>query len=267
MGRLAFIEAILKPLGFGVYRAHKKYADQAVVNAALRYKKMLVPAAAEKLNYTVVRGPFQGMRLPTIGAWSDYDVLAKIVGSYEAEIFAALENEIARKPDVIVNIGASEGYYAIGLKRHLADAKVFTFDIDVKSFPALEQCMKMNDVSVTRLNEFNYDAPLSFMKDGEVNKALFFLDCEGFENHVVEMPHKVVSKSSFIIELHDLFVPGTREKLVAFLSDTHIVSIIDQSVREPRDYPELSGFRRPVVQMLLDEFREDAMQWLYAVPK
>ncbi|MBT9372528.1 hypothetical protein [Rhizobium sp. CSW-27] len=193
--------------------------------------------------------------------------MAKILGSYEREIFEAIESEIARRPDVIVNIGASEGYYAIGLKRRLPDAEVYTYDIDERSFPVLDRCMSQNGVKVVRLDKFDYGHPLDGVISLSGKTALFVLDCEGYENHVVDMPRSVVANSSFIIELHDLFMPGTRERLLEFLSPSHSITIINQQIRQPSDFPELAELRRPVAQLLLDEFRHDAMQWLYAVPK
>lgn len=267
MGRKAIIEAILRPLGFGVYRLNSRAQEGNFLDAAIRYKKSIVRELSEKLKYTVIRGPFKGLRLPETGAWSDADVLSKVVGSYEAEIFPFLESEVIRNPNVIVNIGASEGYYAIGMKRILPDSDVYTYDIDIKSFKALEYCKVINGVNVTRLEDFDYDDPLKGISRPEGVRPLFILDCEGFERNLVNFPKKVSDISGFIIELHDIFVPGVSKLLADHFSDSHAITMVTQSGRNWEDYPELAEIRGPIAPLLLDEFRGETMQWLYAVPK
>lgn len=267
MGTKATLHRLLQPLGLGVYRIGRKNEERVFLEAALRYKKSLVRERAAKANFTVLRGPFQGMKLPEMGAWSDFDLFSKIIGSYEAEIFPALEAEIAREPNLIVNIGASEGYYAIGLKRRLPGARAYTYDIDEKSFPVLDRCSSMNGVEIVRLDRFDYANPLAGLSFDGTLRPFFFLDCEGYENHIVDMPQAVVAVSSFLIELHDLFVPGTTPKLVDFLSATHTLTLIDQQQRKLADYPELGELHGLIGALVLDEFRGAPMQWLYAVPK
>ncbi len=267
MGKKAILETLLRPLGFGVYRSHPKHAEQSYVDAALRYKKSVVASLAQAYGYKVQRGVFEGLRLPEMGAWSDYDIVAKIVGSYESELFSALATEIAACPNIVVNIGASEGYYAVGLKRHLPHAGVYTYDIDENSFPALDRCMALNDVKVVRLLSFDYARPFDGMELPDAVRALFVMDCEGYENHVVEMPRSVTAVSSFIIELHDLFVPNTTKNLMSFFHETHDLTLISQQKRDLGDFPELADLRGSLSALMLDEFRLADMQWLYAVPK
>lgn len=267
LGRKTIIEAILRPLGFGVYRLKPEAYESNFLSAALRYKKSIVHDLAEKANYTVIRGPFSGLKLPETGAWSDADVLSKIIGSYEAEIFPFLESEISRNPNVVVNIGASEGYYAIGMKRRLPNSDVYTYDIDIKSFSALDYCKKINGVDITRLERFDYNDPLSGISTSNKIKPLFIFDCEGFERNIINFPKNILSISGFIIELHDIFVPNISKSLMEYLSDSHVVTVVTQRGRCLEDYPELAGVRGPIGPLLLDEFRGDTMQWLYAVPK
>lgn len=63
----------------------------------------------------VTSGPFAGMVLPNDGTWSDADLITKALGCNECELHDAFETVIALKPDAMINIGASEGYYAIGI--------------------------------------------------------------------------------------------------------------------------------------------------------
>ncbi|MCA0276800.1 MAG: hypothetical protein LCH86_12415 [Proteobacteria bacterium] len=266
MGRKRVLEAILRPIGFGVHRL--KGGENSFLDTALRYKKQVVSDIARKLDFTVVRGPFKGLRLLEMGAWSDYDLLSKVLGSYELEVFQAVEHQISRSPNVIVNVGASEGYYAVGLKRRLPDADVYTFDIDQDSFEALDRCAKLNGVTINRLKKFDFKNPLVDISSSAAEvRPLFVVACEGCENGIAEMSKSVAAVSSFIVELHDLFVPGTTERLVNFLAPSHEIKLIDQSGRFVPDFPELTGVPGPIASILLDEFRGASMQWIYAVPR
>ncbi len=267
MGRKKVLESLLRPLGFGVYRL-KSDDEHSFLDAALRYKKQAVSEIARLSDFTVVRGPFKGLRLLEMGAWSDYDLLAKVVGSYESEIFQSIESEISRRPNVIVNIGASEGYYAVGLKRRLASADIYTYDIDRNSFEALDRCANMNGVYVNRLERFEFRDPFRDIPANAAGlKPLFVVDCEGCENGIAQMPRSLAEVSSFIVELHDLFVPGTTERLTNFLAPSHDIRLIDQGRRFAPDFPELAGVHSPIASLLLDEFRGGNMQWIYAVPR
>src|SRR5689334_20931338 len=66
-----------------------------------------------KFEPVVCRGPFHGMRLSrrkTTGA-----LIARALGSYERELHPALETIISRGYAVVADVGAAEGYFAVGL--------------------------------------------------------------------------------------------------------------------------------------------------------
>src|SRR5690349_10924853 len=71
----------------------------------------------------VLHGPFKGMRI-------DYSALPvhtapKYIGTYEKEIVAFVEDAICDEPERILNVGASDGYYAVGLALRLPMATVY----------------------------------------------------------------------------------------------------------------------------------------------
>jgi hypothetical protein len=267
MGVRATLNALLRPLGFEAVRKSSYGTDNFLVQTTLKFKQVVVREIAERLEYKVQRGPFEGMILPAHGAWSDHDIASKLVGSYEEELFPTIL-ELAKVPfRSIVNIGASEGYYAIGMKRLVPDATVYTYDIDENSFQALEDCQKLNGVSVKRLDAFKCADPFpGNLKDWNL-PSLFIIDCEGCEARVVDFPQEVLVKSHFLIEVHDLFIPGITTKLTDFLSNTHDVTVIPQRSRNFDDYPELEKYSELKKAIILDEYRDGKMEWLYAKPK
>ena len=61
----------------------------------------------------VSQGPFQGMRYLALAYCSE--VLPKLVGTYECELIPGIEAICQAGCDRIVDIGAAEGYYAVGM--------------------------------------------------------------------------------------------------------------------------------------------------------
>src|SRR5215831_3414954 len=68
------------------------------------------PRAGRITDDTITAGPFKGARLPV--SWRDRG--SKLLGFYEQELHPFIEAVIEWKPDVVVNVGCAEGYYAIG---------------------------------------------------------------------------------------------------------------------------------------------------------
>lgn len=68
-----------------------------------------------QLPLKVASGPFKG----TLCRFTESGdgVISKLAGVYEKELFPAFEKVIRLSPEVIVDIGAAEGFYVAGLAR------------------------------------------------------------------------------------------------------------------------------------------------------
>src|SRR5262245_6935019 len=100
----------------------------------------------------------------------NYDALPvvsapKFLGTYEKEIVPFIEDAIALNPVNVVNVGASDGYYAVALARRLPLATVFAADADAKSLRATLLNAKLNSVE-------NRVHPLGIIRSGEFEKYL-----------------------------------------------------------------------------------------------
>ncbi|HVH77832.1 MAG TPA: hypothetical protein VM782_00455, partial [Stellaceae bacterium] len=64
--------------------------------------------------HRVVAGPFRGMRIE-LSPLSSRHLLGYILGSQEIELREAINRIIARGYRTILNVGAADGHYAVGL--------------------------------------------------------------------------------------------------------------------------------------------------------
>jgi predicted O-methyltransferase YrrM len=56
--------------------------------------------------------------------------IPKLLGVYERELHDVLENLIAWGPDLVIDAGAAEGYYAVGLARRLPQSRIMAFEME-----------------------------------------------------------------------------------------------------------------------------------------
>src|SRR5688572_24337566 len=94
----------------------------------------------------VVAGPFHGLEFPDWGITHVNLFAPKLLGSYELELREALEAAIAATPARVVNLGAGEGYFAVGLARRLPEAHVVAFEAQAEKHDLLAQIAERNGV-------------------------------------------------------------------------------------------------------------------------
>ena len=248
------------------YQIERTDPSARFFRASTDYNEQMTRKIAADLGGAVQGGVFKGLKLIPDTSWSASDLVAKLLGSYEEELHPAIAQVVAQQPDCIVNVGCADGYYAVGLRRLLPDAEVYAFDIDPRAQREVEETQALNGVSVRFRARFDCAEPLTeFMAYA---KPFFVFDCEGYEQHIPEMRPELVARSTFLIETHDLFVPGVTARLVEFLHPTHEVSVISEGARNPHLYPALQNLGSLEKYLMLCEFRgPGGNQWIYAKPQ
>ena len=95
-----------------------------------RYRPIgyLTHLVRQRTDCKVRLGPFAGMRYVSNSIGGAY--LPKLLGIYERELTQVMEAACARQPRLIVDIGAAEGYYAVGLALRNPQATVIAFEAE-----------------------------------------------------------------------------------------------------------------------------------------
>ena len=106
-------------------------ADYPNLNAEGREKLgELCKTLLHRTDYTVFAGPFAGMRLVPDSYLANMPMM--IVGCYEQELHAVVNEVIARGPKALIDIGSAHGFYTVGFARHLPEARVVGFEAVVE---------------------------------------------------------------------------------------------------------------------------------------
>lgn len=245
-------------------RLKAAYADRAHM---LRWRRSPLARITRKFvehyGLSVQQGPFAGMRYPEYAVGRGELVVPQLLGAYERELQPAFDRVLARGYEQIVDVGASDGYYAVGLALKMPRAVVHAFEVN--AFPA-RVCL-----ALARENGVADRIAMRGLADPAALRALperdsFVLcDCEGCEGELMD-PEAVplLRRSDLIVELHEFAVPGIQETIVERFGATHDVEIVHTDKRYIGEFPklmELPGVTYVDRELGVSEFRPVPMRW------
>ena len=222
---------------------------------------------------TVVAGPFKGMTLK-LSPISSRNLLGYILGSQEIEVRNAVEEIVARRYETILNVGAADGYYAVGLAKRSPQSHIVAFEALPELHPVIKEALVGNNIA-RNVEVAGKCEPVDFQKRlTESNgKPLVFMDIEGGEVGLLDpAATPALAVADIFVETHDSYVTGCTDLLKSRFAATHT---IDEYVARPRtiaDYP--TNFLPTLPKMfpslavaLMDERREGVQKWLYLKSK
>lgn len=208
-------------------------------------------------------GPFQGMYYENTTEWDDGNGGARLIGSYEVELHSSLALAVGRCPETVVNVGASDGYYAIGLARMLRDSAVYALDTNPACAPHIQKmALRNNTPNVSPL--YGCKSPQSLDVGGR-GRHLFVMDVEGAERQLLDpLQCPLLKHSDIIVECHDFFDrdhPLHRIVGQRFIG-THDVYAIFPEIPNPNRYPFLNPLPLGLRLMAVTNWRPMPTAWL-----
>ncbi len=251
---------------FGLYLASRRAAEER--DRIVRNH----PGLARSLAHgRVLAGPFAGMDYSGVISYCSASY-PKLLGSYEFELHRTWQTLFTRKYDLIVDVGAADGYYAVGLARMFPDLPVLAYEANPKARQSLSRLARLNGVE-SRVEIRGHCDPADILSLPQTS-TLMIMDCEGSED-VLIAPQTIrsLSRTTLMVETHDGYLPGVTKRLMDRLSPSHYVETIE--VVNDHDRPDwielpevLQDLTRREVNCLLAETRMHAcLRWLVAVPK
>lgn len=244
-------------------------AIRKVVPARWRPIKYLEQHAFRNAGGRIHDGPFKGMRYIEDSYFSAY--IPKVLGMYEREVNPALERAVAAGPPLVIDVGAAEGYYAVGLALRLPNARVVAFEMSEKAQQFLRKMSEMNGVTDRvevrgRCDRGDLQALLA-----EHPRAFVVCDCEGFEAILLD-PLRVpgLKTATILVESHDFILPGLAEELTERFAATHRIERVWSGDRSPSEYPFRSAYLKMLPhrykKWVVSEWRPTRMSWLAMEP-
>jgi hypothetical protein len=213
---------------------------------------------------TVRAGPFAGMEYLAETSWVGF--FPRLLGVYEEELHGVVERAIEAGPELVIDIGSAEGYYAVGLARRLPGARVHAFDIDAN---ARRLCAALAE----RNGAGDRVAVGGRCRPDDLNaliapRTLVVSDCEGGEVELLD-PERVPALRSCIIlvEIHEAADHGVSALMRRRFEPSHRVTMITSTERDPDGYAQLAGLSEEEKEFAVEEFRGRTMEWAYMEPR
>lgn len=259
------------PFALRAYRSYRRLPG--AMRAPLRW--MTSPRwhlAAAWVRYgsgnTVLSGPFTGTKL-YLCSLSGRHLLGYLLGTQEIELHGAVEEIISRRYATIINIGAADGYYALGLARRLPQARVLAFEANSTHHKYLDASARVNGVSERMFvrgfcSGHELRAALATVR----KPALVVCDIEGGEVDLLD-PESVghLRSVDLLVETHDQYVVNCTEILKSRFAPTHAVQQFSGRPRDASDFPTVAlpllarMFPETAIE-LMNERRKESQQWL-----
>jgi precorrin-6B methylase 2 len=221
----------------------------------------------ERHGETVLDGPLRGLTYPRHLVSSIDAPVAKLIGSYEEELHGPLDDQLGRRPSTFVDIGAADGYYAVGFARLSSQTRVHAFEIAPGARRICLELARANEVE-DRLR-LHRRATSRALRRLPLEDSFVLSDCEGAEFEIFDDRAVAALRSSHVlIELHEHRRTRVERALAARFGATHSVRIIAARQRDPRAYEALRGWRVDDQKLALAELRPiPGASWAYFQPR
>ncbi len=210
----------------------------------------------------IASGPFQGLQyVPrAIGsAWAP-----KLLGTYELELQSVIETIVARAYSRVVDIGAAEGYYAVGIGSRIPSVSVVSFELREAEHSLQRRFAEANGVA-GRIQIYGGCSPDLLMRSLQPEeRALVICDVEGAEYELLDpLGVPELAKADILVELH----PWHHQDIASALRDrfrlTHEIEEIHTRLRRDADCPPTVSLPASQARACMDEDRPGPMSWFW----
>lgn len=225
-------------------------------------------AAAHGLQ--VQGGPFAGMEFPSFAIGRAEMLVAQLLGAYERELHPCLRAVIDAQYETIVDIGASDGYYAVGLARACPRSRVLAYELNPLPARVGRRLAEANHVA-DRV-EPRGECTVAELATLPMGRGTFILcDCEGAEDQLMD-PDAVpqLRATAAVVELHEFASPGIEERIVERFGPSHSIEVVQSERRWLSDYPQLdevAGLTYIDREVAISEFRHSPIAWAVMNPR
>jgi len=276
MQHATWLKIEASPFLYGLYRRYRLLPEGArrpLRTLSAPHWHLAALLVRRSSRYRAVDGPFRGMRIE-LSPLSGRHLLGYLLGSQELELRDAIEQVAGGGYRTVLNVGAADGYYTIGLAMRLPRAKMVAFEGLDELHTVIARAARANSVEDrVAIHGFCTVATLNAHLEAASQPTLVMMDIEGGEAELLD-PVAVpqLTHADILVETHDAFVAGVTETLIERFGATHEVTCYTARPRVLNDFPPgfLPWFRRLFPHLaveLMNERRTGVQRWLLLTAK
>lgn len=235
------------------------------LNMALRHlakwrAHVLENALVERSGDRVLSGPFRGMVYPT--RTSEGSRNPRLIGCYEASLAPVIEEIVAGGYETVVDIGAAEGYYAVGLAMRMPLARVIARDTDTQAHAACAQIAEANGL-LPRIEiggAVGHDDFAGLIR----GRTVIICDIEGAEDVLLDpIAAPALRGVDILVEVHEGMKAGRVELLTGRFASSHDIRRIERHLDDSGLPDWADGLGDLDRLLLLWEWRSTPTPWLW----
>jgi O-antigen biosynthesis protein len=213
-------------------------------------------------------GPFNGMKY--VGSSVGSALYPKLLGTYELELHNLINGLCLEQFDTIINVGAAEGYYAVGMARRCPRSKIIAWEAEEAGRRLIAELAEKNGASERVIILGHCDTEkLGDILENNGGQRLIIMDVEGAEMTLLD-PVAVppLKECTILVEVHDGRKTGPiGDQLVERFNATHDITRTWSKDRTICDLPIRRPFLDNHLQSLMDEGRRVGLCWMFMRPR
>jgi hypothetical protein len=271
----------MKPItiirNIGLLGAMNHYSKKLLVIIGLdlnldSIKASHVNRLSRSIGHTVKYGPFKGLSLVNKSGWSSNDRVSMLLGTYESRVLDLLTKALSNR-SCFIDIGAADGYYAVGVAIQSNVTIVHAFEIDSRSRDLiLENANRNSTANKVMIHGEACAKALSEIVVTNQSNSVILIDIEGAEFDLLKSKCllKKLRNEIIIIELHD-FLRGNpeteRKDLFDDLSVNFDLFTFTSGPRDVSNIAELKRLPEDIAWLIISEGRRQSMRWVMCLPR
>ena len=229
-------------------------------------RKRVSKAIFKQFGGMVTDGKFKGLKLTFKTNTSSGVLGLKVLGLYEKEIIDYICSQ--KKFDTLINLGAGDGYYSLGLLKANQISKAICFEMSKKGRSSISENSILNGASdrIQVLGKATDQTVKSVISKEQKGRILLICDIEGGEfEHFKEKEFFNTKGCTWIIELHDRVLglnKKVREDFLARMPENRNVFIVKSKPVDWSKHKILEELSDNDRALALSEGRKKVGEWL-----
>lgn len=252
-------------------RATMQMREEWRTETVMERRKRISSEVYDLFGGVVHYGPFKGLSLAKNNWWGGADFASMLLGLYEKEILDFFFSGECDRFDNLVDVGAADGYYAIGMLISGRVNNAICFELSKEGQRTIAANAGQNGV-LDRITIFGaasdtFHTRLSHL---DLSRTLVLVDIEGAEFDILdETSLHALRQATIVIEIHNWTEDfwAKYQRFIQIASAFFDLDFISPAVRDLTQFPELNDFTDDNRYLICSEGRPNMMRFMRLRPR